>query len=117
MTVTVVSTASNGGEVNEGRVGNAGGQCPNGWRERDGFFYYLERRRHLVGVGWGREDKLAGRGKFRDHPTNEHHGIILRLILPAIRYSTAQSPSYPSQTRSAMCPGSPSQDFSNHRVP
>ena len=59
MTVTVVSTASNGGEVNEGRVGNTGGQCPNGWRKRDGFFHYFERRRHLVGgvggrgqVGW-----------------------------------------------------------------
>jgi len=66
---------------------------------------------------WGEEDKLAGRGKIRDRPTNEHHGIILKLILLVIRYSTAQSPSYPSQTRSATCLGSPSQDFSNHRVP
>ena len=48
MTVTVVSTASDGSKVNEGRVGDTGGECPDGWRERDGFFYYLERRRHLV---------------------------------------------------------------------
>ena len=48
MTVTVVPTASDGGKVKEGRVGDAGGECPNGWRERDGFFCYFERRRHLV---------------------------------------------------------------------
>ena len=47
MTVTVVSTASNGGKVNEGRVGDTGGECPNGRRERDSFFYYFEGRRHL----------------------------------------------------------------------
>ena len=49
VTVTVVSTASDGGEVNEGRVGDARGEGPDGWGERDGFFYYFERRGHLVG--------------------------------------------------------------------
>jgi len=72
MTVTVVSAASDGGEVNEGRVGDTGGECPYGWRKRDGFFHYFERRRHLVvrvreTRGW------QARGKFRDRPTNEHH--------------------------------------------
>ena len=74
MAVTVVSTTSDGGEVNESRVGDAGGEGPDGWGERDGLFYYFERRRHLV-AGWGEEveRELAGRGKFRDCPANEHH--------------------------------------------
>lgn len=71
MTVTVVSAASYGGEVNEGRVWDTRGECPDGWRKRDGLFYYFERRRHLV-VG-GRETNWLARGKFRDRPTNEHH--------------------------------------------
>ena len=48
MTVTVVSTASDGSEVNEGRVRDAGGEGPDGWGECDGLFYDFERRRHLV---------------------------------------------------------------------
>jgi len=61
MTVTVVSTASDGGEVNEGRVGDTGGEYPDGWWQRDGFFYYFERRRHPVaGVGGeGREREVG----------------------------------------------------------
>lgn len=74
MTVTVMSTTSDGGEVNECRVGDAGGECPDGWGKRDGFFYYFERRRHLVAGGEGkrsREREAGGCGKFRDRPTNE----------------------------------------------
>jgi len=58
MTVTVVSTTSDGCEINEGRVRDTRGEGPDGWGKRDGFFYYFERRRHLVGeevereVGW-----------------------------------------------------------------
>lgn len=48
MTVTVVSTASNGSEVNESRVGDAGRKRPDGWGKCDGFFYHFKRRRHLV---------------------------------------------------------------------
>ena len=48
MTVTVVSTTSDGGEINEGGVRDTRGECPDCWGERDGFFYYLERRRHVV---------------------------------------------------------------------
>jgi hypothetical protein len=51
--VTVVTTASDGGKVNEGRVGDTGREGPDGWRERDGFFDYFERRRHLGGEGGG----------------------------------------------------------------
>ena len=53
-TMTVVSATSDGSEVNEGRVGDTRGECPDGWGERDGFFHYFERRRHLV-VGGERE--------------------------------------------------------------
>ena len=72
MAVTVMSTTSGSSKVNEGRVGNTRGECPDGWRERDGFFNNFERRRHLV-VGANVGEKLAGRGKFRDRPTNKHH--------------------------------------------
>ena len=48
MTVTVVSAASDYSEINESRVGDAGGKRPDGWGKRDGFFYYFKRRRHLV---------------------------------------------------------------------
>ena len=48
MTVTVVSAASDGGKVNESRVGNTGRKRPDGWGKRDCFFYYFKRRRHLV---------------------------------------------------------------------
>lgn len=48
MAVTVVSTTSDSGEVNEGRVGDARGESPDSRRERDSFFCYFERRRHLV---------------------------------------------------------------------
>ena len=47
-TMTVVSTASDGSEVNESRVRDAGGEGPDGWWERDGLFYDFECRRHLV---------------------------------------------------------------------
>ena len=50
-TVTMVSTASDGGEVNESRVWDTGGEGPDGRRERDGFFHYFERRRHLESRG------------------------------------------------------------------
>lgn len=52
--MTVVPTASNGGEINEGGVGDTRGECPNCWRECDGFFYYFERRRHPVVEGEGK---------------------------------------------------------------
>ena len=54
MTVTMVSAAPNGGEINESGMGDTRGKRPDSWRERDGLFYYFERRRHLVG-GRGRE--------------------------------------------------------------
>ena len=60
MTVTMVSTASNGGKVNESRVGDTGGEGPDGWGERDGLFYYFERRRHLVGGVGGRGRERVG---------------------------------------------------------
>jgi hypothetical protein len=41
MTVTVVSTASDGGEVNEGGVGDTGGECPDGWGSVTAFFTTL----------------------------------------------------------------------------
>lgn len=58
MAVTVVPPTSSSSEVNEGRVGDARGESPNGWRERDGLFNNFERRRHLDAgvsereVGW-----------------------------------------------------------------
>jgi hypothetical protein len=63
MTVTVVSTASDYGEINEGGVGDTRGECPDCWRERDGFFYYFESRGHLVVGGEGK--RSSGRGWSR----------------------------------------------------
>jgi hypothetical protein len=58
--VTVVTTASDGGKVNEGRVGDTGREGPDGWRERDGFFDYFERRRHLGGGAREAVEREAG---------------------------------------------------------
>lgn len=69
----MVSAAPNGGEINESGMGDTRGKRPDSWRERDGLFYYFERRRHLVEEEVEGE-KLAGRGKFRDRPTNELDG-------------------------------------------
>ena len=72
MTVTVVSTAPDGSEINESGMGDTRRECPDCGRERDCFFDYFERRRHLVAEGEGR-GRAVGRGKFRDRPTNKHH--------------------------------------------
>ena len=74
MTVTVVSTTSDGGEVNESRVGNTRGESPDGWGERDGFFNYFKRRRHLVaGVG--------GRGRERGWLAVVNSGTVRRMSI------------------------------------
>ena len=122
MTVTVVSAASDGSEVNESRVGDTGRKCPDGWGKRDGFFYYFERRRHLVVGVRGKRSReswllVVNSGTIRRMSIMRIHSAPVEFILPTTRYSTVQCPSYPSQTRSAMRPGSPSQDFSSRRVP
>ena len=66
MTVTVVSTAPDGGEVNEGRMRDTRGECPDGWRERDCFFHYFERRRHpVVGGELKRTEVTVNSGTIR----------------------------------------------------